>query len=427
MKSATSRWSYAIAALVLLVALAVIARANLRYGAPLAASGEETLASVRTTARGELQRTIDRMQARLRQQPADGQAAVSLSDALLRQTRVTGNAGLAAIAEKALVRVLTDEPLDYDARRMLGAVYLSEHRFRDAIREAERASSTRPTDDWNYGVLGDGHLELGEYDQAFAAFQRMLDLRPTAGAYARAAYAFELRGRLDAALEAMRLSTDATPPNDPESLAWHHAQMGDLYRQLGRLEEADREYRWAEHSFPGHPFAMIGAAKLMDARGDRQGAVAAYEELMARTPSPEVAEKLGDLYASLGRAQEAEAQYALAEAGWRFDAPQPAFLARFLADHDRTVDEAVRLAERAAADRRDIFTEDALAWSYFKAGRQRDAERAMQQARRTGTRDPMIVGHASAIERARVSGGHGRLPPQLSSVEGTQDRRTALP
>ena len=138
-------------------------------------------------------------------------------------------------AERALKQVLHDEPLEYQTRRMLGAVYLSEHRFREAILEAERARDQRPRDDWNYGVIGDGHLELGEYDEAFAAFQRMMDLRPTAGAYARAAYALELQGRLEAALRAMQLSTDATPPNDHESLAWHHAQLGDLYRQLGRL------------------------------------------------------------------------------------------------------------------------------------------------------------------------------------------------
>jgi tetratricopeptide (TPR) repeat protein len=395
-------WPNAAAVFVLGLVLALIVRVNLQTTGPLTSGSGAHAPNARaaTTSREHLQRTIDAMRQRLSRQPADAQAAVALADALLRQARVSGNAGLASVAEQALTRVLKDEPLEYDARRMLAAVYLSEHRFRDAIREAERTRSQRPDDDWNYGVLGDGHVELGEYDEAFAAFQRMMDLRPTAGAYARAAYAFELSGRLDAALEAMRLSTDATAPNDPESLAWHHAQMGDLYRQLGRLDEADFEYRWAERSFPGHPFAKVGLAKMKETRGDRQGALAAYEELMSRTPSPDAAEKLGDLYASLGRMPEASQQYALAEAGWRFDSPQPAALARFLADHDRRLDEAVRLSEQAAADRHDIFTEDALAWCYFKAGRLDDADAAMQRARRTGTRDRMILAHAAAIARA---------------------------
>jgi tetratricopeptide (TPR) repeat protein len=283
---------------------------------------------------------------------------------------------------------------------MLGAVFLSQHRFREAILEAERARDQRPTDDWNYGVIGDGHLELGEYDQAFKAFQRMMDLRPTAGAYARAAYALELQGRLEASLRAMQLSTDATPPNDLESLAWHHAQLGELHRQLGQAKEAAFEFAWADHVFPGHPFAAVGIARMKEATGDRAGALRAYEAIMSKAPSPDVAERLGDLYRTLGRSEDAERQYALAETGWRVDVPQPVLLARFLAEHDRSPDEAVRLAEAAARDRHDIFTDDALAWAYFKSGRVQDAAAAMRRALRTGTKDQTIRAHAAAIERA---------------------------
>src|SRR6185369_3104891 len=337
------------------------------------------------TSREGLERTIREMERRLRAHPADAAAAVSLADALLREARVSNNPGLALRAEAALRQVLRDEPRTYDARRMLGAVYLSQHRFRDAIREAERASSERPTDDWNYGVMGDGHLELGEYEQAFAAFQKMMDLRPTAGAYARAAYALELRGRLEAAIDAMKLSTDATPPADRESIAWHHAQLGDLYRQLGRMKEAAFEYAWADHSFPGHPFAARGMAELLVAQGDAHAAAAKLEGIMKASPSPDVSARLGDVYATLGRRADATRAYALAEAGWRFDAPHPAQLARFLADQGSKLEEAVALAERAAADRHDIFTDDALAWCYFKAGRGREAATAIVRATRTGT------------------------------------------
>jgi hypothetical protein len=62
--------------------------------------------------------------------------------------------------------------------------------------------------------------------------------------------------------------------------------------------------------------------------------------------------------------------------------------------------EAVQLAEEAARSRKDIFTMDALAWSYFRAGRLSDAEEASRQARRTGTADRRILAHAAAIEQA---------------------------
>jgi tetratricopeptide (TPR) repeat protein len=392
--------SYGIAIAIVGVVAAFIVRVNRHERRFARDTSRQAESSAPTLSREGLQRTIERQRAELDRNPANGRAAVSLADALLRQARVSGNAGLALEAERALKLVLHDEPLEYEARRMLGAVYLSEHRFREAILEAERARKQRPTDDWNYGVIGDGHLEIGEYDEAFKAFQRMMDLRPTAGAYARAAYALELQGKLEASLRAMQLSTDATPPNDLESLAWHHAQLGDLHRQLGHADEAALEFVWADYTFPGHPFAAIGLARMQEATGDRDGALRAYEAIMSRTPSPDVAERLGDLYRTLGRTDDAAREYALAETGWRVDAPQPAMLARFLAEHDRRPEEAIHLAESAAADRHDIFTDDALAWAYFKARRVEDAGEAMRRALRTGTKDQTIRRHAAAIEHA---------------------------
>ena len=105
------------------------------------------------------------MEARLKATPHDAASAVRLADALLRLARVTDNAGLAVNAERALTTVLAADVDRYDARRMLATVLLSQHRFRDAIREAERCQQMHPNDAWPLGVIGDAHLELGEYDR----------------------------------------------------------------------------------------------------------------------------------------------------------------------------------------------------------------------------------------------------------------------
>ncbi len=269
------------------------------------------------------------------QRPQDVGLAIMLGDALLRQARTTGNAGLAIEAERSLKRALDGDVANYDANRLLASVYLSQHRFREAIAIAERNRQARPSDPINYGVIGDGHLELGEYDQAFDAFDRMVTSRPSAAAYARVAYARELQGNLTGAIDAMKLATEATAADDPESLAWHHSQVGDLYLRLGKLQEAEDEYTAASHAFPGHPFAVMGYAKVLVARGDRAGALTLLQGLQRTAPTPDLAARIGDLYKHLGRDADAEREYALAEAGWRVDAPEPKNLARFLADHDR--------------------------------------------------------------------------------------------
>ena len=353
-----------------------------------------------TTSRDDLTRTITDMESRLSAEPDDAAAAVTLADALLRQTRVIGNAALALRAERTLERVLVRQPGHHHARRMLAAVQLSQHRFREAIQTAERALQARRNDAWLQGVLGDAQLELGQYEQAFAAFETMGRLRPDAASYARASYVRELQGDWGGAIDFMKMALEATSARDPESLAWHHAQLGYLYLAIDRTSDARREFRHADFVFPGHPFAGEGLARAMAAAGEHSAALARVRVLLTQTPSPALLALSGDLLCQLGRSDEAEAQYRLAEAAWQTDAPEPARLARFLAERGRRLDQAVQLAERAAADRSDIFTADALAWAYFKAGRLDDAQAAITRALRTGSRDRSIRQHANAIAAA---------------------------
>ena len=73
----------------------------------------------------------------------------------------------------------------------------------------------RADDAWVYGVIGDAHVERGEYDAAFDAFDRMAAIKPTAAAYARVAYARELQGDLPGALRTMQMAAEATSAHDP--------------------------------------------------------------------------------------------------------------------------------------------------------------------------------------------------------------------
>jgi len=352
------------------------------------------------TSRDGLATTIAALERRIAEEPGNGVAAARLADALLRQARATGNAGLAIQAEGALRAAIAAGP-SYEAQRMLGAVLASQHRFRDAIAAAERARAMDPADAWNDGVIGDAHLELGEYEAAFAAFDRMMALRPSAASYARVAYARELRGDMTGALAAMQMAASARAPNDPEAQAWYAVQTGELYLKMHRWDDADREYRRAIFVFPDYPLAVVGQGKLQVARGDRDRALALYLEQLKRTPTLDLAARIGDLYAERGDAVQSEHYYQLAEdlAGPGV-AQTEANLALFLADHDRKLPAAVEIAETVAAARHDIFTEDALAWAYYKAGRFDEAYAASQRALRTGTRDDALLSRAARIRTA---------------------------
>jgi tetratricopeptide (TPR) repeat protein len=368
-----------------------------------------------------LRSRIVEMENRLRERPHDAGAAVLLADALLRQARASGDGRSAGRAAAVLKGVLKENPGSYDALRMLGAIQLSQHRFREALEAGRRARELRPQDAWNYGIIGDALIELGKYDEAFDAIDRMVAMRPSAGAYARVAYARELRGDLGGALDAMQMAADATTPHDPEAQAWYASQVGELYLRIGKIGEAEREFRRAASIFPLYPFAMVGRGKVEAARGHRDAALSIYLDQLQRTPTLDLAARIGDLCAEGGDATRAEHYYQLAEdlAGPAI-AQTEAHLALFLASHGRKVPEAVKIAEAVAASRDDIFTDDALAWAYYKMGRLDEALAASRRARRTGTREPAILSHAAEIERARklpITASAGRMEsPQLAGA-----------
>ena len=367
------------------------------------------------TSSSGLRQRIEDMEKRLRANPRDVGASVLLADALLRHARASNDVRASGRGSDVLKAALKEAPGHYDALRMLGAIDLSLHRFRDALDVARQARNLRPEDAWNYGVMGDALVELGDYPEAIDAFDKMIALRPSAAAYARVAYARELHGDMDGALEAMQMAAQATAPQDPEAQAWCAAQVGELELKLHRLDAADREFHRASFAFPLYPLAMVGQGKVKVAQGDLERALAIYLDQFTRTQTLDLAARIGDLYAARGDASQAERYFQIAE-----DVAGPgmvqteANLALFLADHDREVPHAVKIAETVSATRHDIFTEDALAWAYYKAGRLNEALAASQQALRTGTRDAALLSRAGQIRAASLQSRNQPLHGLLS-------------
>ena len=268
--------------LALIVAIAFVVVATIRDARQTAAAAStepvsRPVGALPGTSRLELTRTVEAMTVRLGASANDGVAVVRLADALIRLQRVNNDGRAVITAEEHLRAFLKGNPDHYEAQRMLAAVLLSQHRFGEAIAQANRVSAMDPRDAWNYGAMGDGYMELGDYERAFAAYDRMGQLQPGPPAYARTSHALEIKGDLAGALEYMQRAADGSWSNDPESQAWHYAQLGDLLLQQGRLGDAKREFEHAAATFPDHPLAVTGLARIKIAEGDFQGARLTYQ------------------------------------------------------------------------------------------------------------------------------------------------------
>ena len=369
------------------------------------APSERAAVSPSTTSGDGLSQALATLTARVAANTADDQAAVALADVLMRQARVTGDGSLPRRAEVALTDTIaaTDS---YLGRRMLGAVYLAQHRFLAALEAGRRAQRIRPDDSWNYGVIGDAAIELGRYDEAFAPSIAWRSLKPTAAAYARIAYARELQGNLDGAVTAMRMAIESTSPQDPEGIAWAWSQLGALHAAEGR----DR---------PGVDGLRPGALRvsaIIRTRWVGQATVAVVAwRLRSRTghlsrttraaPTPELAAQVGDLLHRARRRRGRPGRWAEAERlereGWKArvaaagGARAPSGRAQPAATGSRAPG-----AEGGAGARRHLHERRAglVALSH---GALEEAWAASERARRTGTRDRRILYHAAAIAAAR--------------------------
>ncbi|MCA1614746.1 MAG: tetratricopeptide repeat protein [Acidobacteria bacterium] len=333
-----------------------------------------------------------------------------LAAAYMQKAREAEDFGVNAKAMEALDRSLRLAPDNYDALKLRAKLLLTFHRFEEGLEVARRAQALNPRDHDNYGALTDALVELGEYTAAVEAAQMMVDLRPDTSSYARVSYLRWLHGDTRGAVEAMRLAAQSVGPQEPERVAWCHVQLGEALLSTGEAAEAEREFDRALFVFPGYGAALDAKARARVRAGDLEGALEIYRGEHEADPSADTALALGDLYAKLGREDEAARHYAT------FESLEPEnaaaendmhHLVAYWTDHDKNLDEALALARKERERRKDVYTCDALAWALYKKGLYAEAKAASEEALRLGTRDPRLLYHAGMIAYALGERGRG--------------------
>jgi tetratricopeptide (TPR) repeat protein len=346
---------------------------------------------------------IESAQAIIQKNSSDPRGYNMLAAAFMQKSRESGDFSLNARAEESLKQSFRVAPDNFDGIKLQTNLLLNYHRFAEALVSAERAQAMNPRDHDIYGAMVDALVELGEYERAVEAAQKMVDLRPDTSSYSRISYLRSLHGDRKGAIEAMKMATESANPQNVESVAWCRVHLGDELINDGKLEEAERNYDHALYVFPDYHTALAAKARARYAAGDNDNAIALYKRAIERVPLPDYIAALGDLYAKLGRADEAKQQYDQVEFIEKMGSTNGTYsrqLALFWADHDMRLDEALSTAENERATRKDIYASDILAWSLYKKGRFQEAKTAIDEALRLNTLDPRLLYHAGLIASA---------------------------
>ena len=367
---------------------------------PVLADPISILTTGGTASSGFTDKQIVANQERARQNPADYDALSRLGLSYLQKSRETNDPSFYSQAEVAFLKALELKPDDYNALAGIGSMELSRHRFSEALEWGKKAQAARPQKPFAYGVMGDAYTGLGQYKEAVDTIQQMVDLRPDQSSLSRVSYARELYGDVAGAIEAMEQAITAGSPI-AENTAWCRVQLGNLYFNSNRMEEAERAYSQALNDYPNYIHAVAALAQLRWAQGKTDEAIKLYTQAINDVPLPHYVSALGDLYASIGDTGNAKKQYELAtfvyqtqtSGGVDVDIEQ----AIFMADHDLNIAEALALAEDAAKTRRDVNTLDSYAWTLYKSGRYEEALGIQKEAMRLNTQNPLFYYHLGMI------------------------------
>ena len=351
---------------------------------------------------------------RVKKDPDDFIAYNKLAAEYLRRMRETGDLAfldLALTAANRSLSILTAEQ-NPGGLAALAQAEFSSHNFADARDHAIRLTEIDPGKAYVYQLLGDAHLELGQYDEAKAAFTKMEGLGAIQalnrmGIEQRLARVALLYGDPKKALTHMTRAlqlAERPPGGSAETIAWCKWQLGEIAMNAGDYEMARKYFVSALETMPDYFPATEALGHVSFALGDLPGAIETYEKIVATQADPGAVAMLGDLYKKAAREEDAARQYDRMIEIARIDAAEGNLHSRefamYFANHGLNVLEACETAKKAYETRRDIYGADTFAWACYKAGRLDEARAAIREALRLGTKDAQLFYHAGMIEKA---------------------------
>lgn len=246
----------------------------------------------------EWQKTKDKVAElidKITRQPNDVKSRLQLATIYMTEARITGDAYYNQATVKILDGVLNLEPDNFEANTYKASIAMSLHQFAQAKELAEKARAKNPDNAYVYGVLVDANVELGDYKEAIAMSDKMQMLKPSLESYARASYLREIYGDYTGSIQAMNMAVQAGAAGS-ESAEWSRVALGDLYLNIGKLDDAQKMYETTLALRPSFPNAEIGLAKVEKAKKNYDAAIKHTENAIKLVSESAYVSQLADLY-----------------------------------------------------------------------------------------------------------------------------------
>ena len=211
-------------------------------------------------------------------------------------------------AKRSLERSLKVRPEDADALNALGNVLKTLGREPQAIKFYQAAVTASGDHIEAIYNLGNTFVELGRYEEAVELLARSVTLKPDwAEAYLSLANARTQAGDYDGALASLDRAQGA---GGGAAAADIHYLQGNVFKQMGRFDEAVVSYRDAISLNPDYMEAMVNLGTCLAALDAYPDAIESYQSALALAPnSPVIFNNLGTALAEMGRHEDAVESY----------------------------------------------------------------------------------------------------------------------
>lgn len=336
----------------------------------------------------------------LRKKSSDHEAAIQMVQVFINEARVTGEHGhYYPAALKILDHILKAKPtssdIEFQARSLKAAVLLSQHEFAQALEEAKAGVKLYSFNAGIHGSLTDAYVELGDYEKAVAAADRMISIRPDLRSYSRISYLREIHGDLDGAIEAMELAVTAGYPSY-EQTAWARLTLGNLYEKKGNLAKAENAYHTILQNRPNYAFAIAALADIAKQRGDLQKAENLLKEACAIIPEVGFYVQLAALYQATDKKDKAEKLMAEiwlmlqddVDSGHNMNMEYAQIYLDVVEDYDKALDYALKEYKKRP---KNIDVNKLVALAYYKKGVYQKAQEHLEKASITNARDTELL------------------------------------
>ncbi len=251
-------------------------------------------------------KNADKLIAKINADPNDGRSALALTNAYITEGRISGNYNYYdKAAMKTVDKLLAKEPYNYEALMLRSLVQLSQHHFAEALVTAKQSLSIDSNSSFIYGLLVDANVELGNYEDALSAAEKMISLRPDMRSYSRIAYLREIYGDYNGAVSAMKMAVAAGIPAE-ESTEWCRVQLGKLYEHMGMIGEASFQYQLSLAARPGYAYALAGLGRIASHQKKYDSAVHYFEQASKLINEPGIKQSLAIAYGDAGKIKESK-------------------------------------------------------------------------------------------------------------------------